>query len=149
MSKLVTMISFGLLLVSAAAAGPARSGDATFKMTSNARFNVMVKVFSPSRKWQWPSHTTHWNLSDTAQHDLKIACQDGEKVCYGGAYAADNATYWGVGFKGDKHCQDCCLTCGSNVSHSWSLFDKPGTGQPRRPPGQAIDPGSVGVPADD
>jgi hypothetical protein len=142
MRKSVTTILFGALLVFEAGAKPAQSGEATFKLTNNARFNIMVKVFSHNRDWQWPNSTTHWNLNDGAQHDFRIGCQDGEKVCWGGSYTADNATYWGVGFKGDKGCQDCCLTCGSNPWHSWTLNDGPG--QPAG--GQAIDPGSVGVP---
>ena len=147
MAKLVTTIVLGLLLVFEATA--AQSGDATFKLTNKARFSVMVKIFARNRNWQWPSNTTHWDLKDGAEHALRVACQNGEQVCYGAAYAANNSTYWGDGFKGDKGCTDCCLTCGNNVSHAWNLINQPGTGAPLRPAGQAIDPGSVGVPADD
>ena len=148
MRRLATIICFGLLLIFEVGANPAQSGEATFKMTSTARFNVMVKVFSQSRAWQWPTSTTHWNLNDSAEHDFRIGCQDGEKVCYGGAYTADDATYWGVGFKGDRSCRDCCLTCG-NASHSWTLNEGPGSrpSRPSRPGGVPIDPGSVGIPA--
>jgi hypothetical protein len=143
MRKLATMVFLGFLLIFQVGAKPAQSGEATFKMTSTARYNVMIKVFSQTRDWQWPNRTTHWNLNDSAEHNLRIACQDGEKVCWGGAYTADNATYWGVGFKGDKSCRGCCLTCG-NASHSWTLNDGAGS---RPTGGVPIDPGSVGVPA--
>jgi hypothetical protein len=148
MAKSPLIALSALLLVCGLEASPALGGQATFNLTNNARFNVMVKVFAKDRHWTWPATTRHWDLDNSAQHSLSIACQDGEQVCFGGAYTANNATYWGVGFKGDKGCQDCCLTCG-NASHSWSLIDKPGSGKPLHPTGQAIDPGSVGIPADD
>lgn len=148
MRKFGTSIVLSSLLVLAAGAGAAHGGEATFKLTNEAPFNVMVKVFAKARNWQWPSHHTHWDLNDSARHEFRISCQDGEQVCYGGAYAANDATYWGVGFKGDKGCADCCLTCG-NASHAWNLIKRPGTGRPLRPAGQPIDPGSVNIPATD
>ena len=125
MRKLLTAISFGLVLIVAGGTGSAQCGDATFKLTNNARFSIMIKFFSQNRNWVWPSPTSHYTLSDNGEHDFPLACQDGEKICFGGSYTADDATYWGVGFKGDKGCQGCCLTCGSGVWHSWNLTDAP------------------------
>jgi hypothetical protein len=121
--KLLTAIFFGLLLIVGAGMESAQSGDATFKLTNQARFSIMMKFFSQNRNWVWPSATTHWTLNDSGEHDFPLACQDGEKICFGGSYTADDQTYWGVGFKGDKGCQDCCLTCGSNVWHAWNLTE--------------------------
>jgi hypothetical protein len=125
MWKRLAAICFGLLLILAAGTAPARSGDATFKLTNKASFSILVKVFSQSRNWQWPTTTTHWTLGDDGQHEFHVGCQDGEKICYGGAFAANDKTHWGVGFKGDKPCQGCCLTCGSHVSHAWNLTPAP------------------------
>jgi len=125
MWKRLAAICFGLLLILAAGTAPARSGDATFKLTNKANFSILVKVFSQSRNWQWPTTTTHWTLGDDGQHEFHVGCQDGEKICYGGAFAANDKTHWGVGFKGDKPCQGCCLTCGSHVSHAWNLTSAP------------------------
>ncbi len=133
----------GVLLIAFAGTKPAQSGDATFKLTNNARFSVMVKAFSQSRNWQWPSSTKHWTLDDNVQHDLRVGCQDGEKICYGGSFTADDRRHWGVGFKGDKPCQGCCLTCGSNISHSWNLIEGPAR------PASGIDPGTIQVPFDE
>jgi len=146
--KLLAAISFGLLLIVGAGTGPAQSGDATFKLTDSARFSIMIKFFSQNRNWVWPSPTSHYTLSDNGEHDFPLACQDGENICFGGSYTADDATYWGVGFKGDRSCRDCCLTCG-NASHSWTLNEGPGSrpSRPSRPGGVPIDPGSVGIPA--
>ena len=125
MRRLFTAIFFGLLLIVGAGTESAQSGDATFKLTNNARYSIMVKFFSQNRNWQWPNSTSHWTLSDNGQHSFRLGCQDGEKICYGGSYTADDRTHWGVGFQGNKGCQGCCLTCGSNVSHSWNLNEGP------------------------
>ena len=125
MRKFLTAIFFGLLLIVGPGTESAQSGDATFKMTNKARFNIMIKFFSQTRKWEWPSATSHWNLNDTAQHNFRLGCQDGEKICYGGSFTADDKTHWGVGFKGDKGCTGCCLTCGNNVWHAWNLTEAP------------------------
>jgi hypothetical protein len=122
--KFLTAITLGVMLT-LGAAGSAQSGDATFKLTDKAPFSIMIKFFSQSRNWQWPSATTHWTLSDDGEHDFLLNCQAGEKICYGGSYTADDQTHWGVGFKGDKGCQDCCLTCGNNVWHAWNLTAAP------------------------
>jgi hypothetical protein len=122
MRKFLATMLCGFFLIVAGGTGPAQCGDETFKLTNNARFTIMVKFFSQNRNWVWPGPTQHWTLSDNAQHDFKLGCQDGEKICFGGAYTADDRTYWGVGFKGDKPCQGCCLTC-SNGWHAWTLND--------------------------
>lgn len=121
MRKLFATVSLGLLLITGAGAGPARSGDVTFKLTDQSSYSIIVKFFSQTRTWSWPTATTHWTLADTGEHAFHLACQNGEKICYGGAFDANDKTYWGVGFKGDRPCTDCCLTCGSNVSHAWNL----------------------------
>jgi hypothetical protein len=123
--KLLATISLGLLLIVGAGTGTARSGDTTFKLTDQAGYQIIVKFYSKTRNWVWPSATTHWTLGDTAQHSFSLACNNGEKICYGGAFAANDATYWGVGFQGNKSCKDCCLICGNNVSHSWNLTPAP------------------------
>jgi hypothetical protein len=125
MLKLLATISLGLLLIVGAGTGSAQSGEATFKLTDKAGFTIIVKFFSQNRNWQWPSATSHWTLGDTGQHEFHLSCQNGEKICYGGSFTADDKTHWGVGFKGDKPCQGCCLTCGDNVSHSWNLTAAP------------------------
>lgn len=123
MWKHLAAICFSLFVMVGAGSEAAYSGDATFTMTNKTPNIIQIKVFSQSRNWQWPSATSHWNLDDDAKHNLRISCQDGEKVCYGASYSANSRKYWGVGLKGDKGCAGCCLTCGSNVHHSWNLND--------------------------
>jgi hypothetical protein len=120
MRKILTILTFGLLIV--ALARPALADDETFKLTNHGNFSIMVKFFSQTRHWIWPGATQHWTLSDDGQHAFKLSCQHGEKICYGGSYTADDKTHWGVGYKGDKPCSDCCLTCDGG-QHAWNLND--------------------------
>jgi hypothetical protein len=125
MWKLLAVFAFGLLVIAGASTQSAQSGGATFKLTDKAAYSIMVKFFSQNRNWVWPSATSHWTLSDNGQHSFRLACNDGEKICFGGSYTSDDRTYWGVGFQGNKGCQGCCLTCGNNVWHAWNLTAAP------------------------
>jgi hypothetical protein len=127
--KFVTAFLFGLFVIVAAGAKPAQAqnGVATFTFTNNASNSILIKMHSQSRSWTWPSPTSHYTLDDTAPHSIRIACNVGEKVCYGGSYTEnDTPKSWGVGFRGNKACTGCCLTCGApgqNVNHHWRLTD--------------------------
>jgi hypothetical protein len=158
MYKFAATTIFGLLgiagasivLIAGAGTGSAEGGSATFKLTNKAENAIMVKFFSRTRPHVWPTATTHENLNDDAQHSYRLACEPGEHICYGGSDTASNKKYWGVGFKGDKACKDCCITCGNNVSHAWSLVEKPrGSAAPAPHKGGPIDPGTVLVPAEE
>jgi hypothetical protein len=158
MYKLAATVIFGLmaiagaaiLLIAGAGTGSAQGGNATFKLTNKAETAIMIKFFSKKRAHVWPSATSHENLNDDAQHTFLLACEAGEEICYGGSNTASNKKYWGVGLKGDKACKDCCITCGTNVSHAWSLIDKPrSSGAPAPSKGGPIDPGTVLVPAEE
>jgi hypothetical protein len=122
-SAVLLIVGAGTSLIVGAGTGSAQSGRATFKLTNKADYSIMVKFFSQTRNWQWPSPTQHYNLDDSDQHEFHIGCQSGEKICYGGSYAANDKTHWGVGYKGDKACQGCCITCGG--THSWNLTSAP------------------------
>ena len=140
----------GILLVAAAGSGSAQGGTATFKLTNKAENAIMVKFFSRTRAHVWPSATTHEKLDDDAQHSYALTCEVGEEICYGASDSEFNKRYWGIGFKGDKHCQDCCIKCGNNTWHAWSLVDKPrGAAAPAPHKGGPIDPGTVLVPAEE
>ena len=121
--KFVPAIFFGLVLILGAGMNSAQAGDVTFKLTNKARYSIIIKFFSQDRDWVWPGPTKHWTLDDNGEHDFRLSCVDGEKVCYGGAYDENDKTYWGLGFKGNKGCKGCCLTCGSGVWNSWDLLD--------------------------
>src|SRR5262249_14887798 len=118
------LLFFSILLVIGLGTDSAPAGDATFKMTNKAPYTIILKFFSQDRSWTWPGPNRHYLLDDDAEHDMRLACQNGEKICFGGAYNQnDKPRYWGVGFLGNKGCDHCCLRCGDNVSHAWSLSE--------------------------
>ena len=53
MRKLLTAIFFGLLLIVGVGTESAQSGDATFSLTNNGRFSIIVKFFSQNRNHLW------------------------------------------------------------------------------------------------
>jgi hypothetical protein len=123
-SQLGAAIFFGLLLIVGAETEPAHSGDVTFKLTSKAPNSVNVMFFGKGH--HWPGGGKHYLLNDSRQHTFHLGCQDGEQICWGASYAEnDGESHWGVGYLGKQHCDDCCLTCGSNPTLSQNLTDRP------------------------
>jgi hypothetical protein len=111
-----------------AAVGPqsahAQDGVATFGFVNSTRYKVYVKMFSKSRTWVWPSSTTSWPLDDSEEHNFRLTCEVGEKICFG-AFWADGRS-WGVGRYGRDGCTQCCLTCNTpdqDPSHTWDLIE--------------------------
>jgi hypothetical protein len=122
--RISTTIFLGLLFLGGLDIESAKAGEATLTMTNNAPFTIMIKFFSRSRNAIWPGPTQHYTLDDDAPHDFPLACVNGERICYGGSYNAnDTPRFWGVGFRGDKGCNRCCIICGDNVSHAWRLTE--------------------------
>jgi hypothetical protein len=103
----------------------AQDGLATFNITNTARYTIFLKFYSQNRPWAWPGPSDHWILDDSQEHSFRLACNIGEKICYGGGYSQDgNGSYWGVGFLGNHGCTSCCLVCGANnPTGGWSLND--------------------------
>ena len=128
MRKFWLSISLGLSLIVGAAAASAQvpsaqKGNVTFYLTNQTPYGIMIKFFSQTRNWVWPDGTRHWTLDDDQQHAFPFLCEVGERICYGGAYTPDKGGgRWGVGFSGTSNCDGCCLICGNNISHHWSLI---------------------------
>jgi hypothetical protein len=140
------------LLVAGAGDGSAEAGKATFKLTNKAPNAVMVKFFSKTRPVVWPDANHHELLNDDAQHSFALSCQVGEEICYGASDSASNKRYWGVGLNNDKACKDCCLQCGHNVAHGWSLIlgsRTAGAPPPPTPKGGSFGDDTVLVPAEE
>jgi len=129
--KFAAAILIGLLFAAGAGAGTRSAlaqGVVTFNVTNHAPYIIMLKMFSQTRRgWVWPSPTTHFILSDSTERAARLACEVGEKICFGASYSPDDTPrHWGVGIKGDKVCTDCCLICGpldQDVSASFSLVE--------------------------
>jgi hypothetical protein len=127
--KLATTILLALLVVAGAGSEPvqAQQGVVTFRFTNNAAYTIYVKMFSHTRSWVWPSPTTHFILDDRTERSARLTCRVGEKICFGGSYTAnDTPIYWGVGYRGTRGCEGCCLRCGTfeaDVWHAWDLVE--------------------------
>jgi hypothetical protein len=114
MSRLVRNCMFALLLVLpalAAAAGPASAGSITFWMASDYPDPVRVE-FSASKQRYWPGNGLSYEIDDWENHKYTLNCSTGEKVCYG-AWVSNGTTRWGLGYRRDRTCDDCCYTCGN------------------------------------
>jgi hypothetical protein len=107
------MLFFGLLFslftTSGAEAAP---GTATFQIQSDTKYIVRVALFSAKRNKSWPSSGEYWEIVDSKPKTYKVACEVGEKICYGAWYQHLSAE-WGVGHKNRYECKDCCITCGT------------------------------------
>jgi len=76
---------------------------------------VDVVFYSKSRPAQWPPVGRVYSLSDSQFHDHDLACNVGEKICYGAWVRGTASSWWGVGRGGTQACQNCCRTCGSGT----------------------------------
>ncbi len=116
---------FALTLGFNSGSAQAQNGLATFNFTNNARYTVFLKFYSENRSYVWPGPSDHYTLSDNGEHPFTLACNIGEKICYGAGYSQDGTgNYWGVGFLGNQGCTACCLTCaGNNPTAGWTLTE--------------------------
>lgn len=93
-----------------------RSDELTFNITSNDPYAVQVSFYSQTRPGaEWPGGGNAHNITDSVQHSWTIACQPGEKICYGAWRRGRPSIYWGSGVDDSKGCSNCCATCGSGT----------------------------------
>jgi hypothetical protein len=120
--KLITSLLFGLVLVATAGTQQVQAQVVTYCFTNNAAYIIYMRMFSSNRSWQWPAGGGSWVLDDRQQHCLRLACNVGEQICFGGS---DNAgRNWGVGMNNNVSCTACCGTCGTNAdnwTYRWEL----------------------------
>src|SRR5262249_10933260 len=123
--RIIIAIFLGFLVAIAADAKSAQAQDGviTFTFTNDSSHIIFMKMFSQNRRWIWPDGSSHYVLDDNQPKSARLACNVGEKICFGGAWTAnDRPVYWGVGYRGNKECQGCCLICGTeedNGQHAW------------------------------
>jgi hypothetical protein len=111
----VILFLFALTLGFNSGGAQAQNGRATFNFVNNASYTIFLKFYSQNRPYVWPGPSDHYILADNGEHSFTLACNIGEKICYGGGYSQDgNGSYWGLGFLGNQGCTACCLTCAAN-----------------------------------
>lgn len=118
MRKLIISILFGLLLLTSAGSQQSHAA-VTLCFTNNASNIIYVRAFSANRNAVWPAGA-HWVLDDRVERCATLACNSGEKICYGGTNNARK--YWGVGYNGNYGCPSCCGFC-NNATFRWNLTD--------------------------
>jgi hypothetical protein len=97
-------------------------GEMTFQIRSNYPYKVQIAFYSQDRKGhQWPGPGRAYNLDDSQVHSFRIACQNGEKICYGGWVTGNAQTYWGVGNNSTQRCSNCCYTCNGGATQLINL----------------------------
>jgi hypothetical protein len=76
---------------------------------------VQVEFFSQRRAISWPGAGEAYVLNPNEEGHFKLACEPGEKICYG-AWSVPSSVFWGAGRRGEDACSDCCTVCGRNFS---------------------------------
>jgi hypothetical protein len=77
--------------------------------------DVEWRVWSLERDWVWPSiDEVFVSYGFGVASTEPIQCLDGELVCFG-ARSMDGELVWGVGLDGTAECDDCCVSCASDV----------------------------------
>lgn len=104
-----------MLALLCAGALPAMAGSMTWNIRAFDKHAVDVKFFSQNRKSEWPGNNQVWTIKDFKVHTMKLACVDGEKICYGAWVRNHDQKAWGVGHFNRNKCSNCCFTCGSNT----------------------------------
>lgn len=100
-----------LLFAISAAPKDAAAEDETFRVKSMSESKVQIQFFSQDRRHRWPSVDRAYDLNDYGEHEFKLGCINGEKICYGAWVTGNSRRYWGVGSDGKAACQGCCYTC--------------------------------------
>jgi hypothetical protein len=84
------------------------------------KFAVELSFFSDTyRNRAWPGGSQIYLLDDSRVHTYRLNCRKGEKICFG-AWRRGNpdSWWWGSGYAGRQHCNDCCTMCGGHFSRT-------------------------------
>ncbi|MCF3640762.1 hypothetical protein LXM94_12370 [Rhizobium sp. TRM95111] len=111
-----------LAAVAGTAAG-AQASDVTFVMRNNHPNAVEVELYSQDRDHVWPGNGEIYYLDDGEAKEMSLACEEGEKICYGAWVSGDKGTYWGTGPNNADACDDCCYTCTGGNTETIDLVE--------------------------
>lgn len=102
-----------LLPAFAVSALPAQADRLTFWVKSNHHYSVSIE-FSSSKTRYWPGNGKSWSIDDYEAHKYVLTCRTGESICYG-AWEPNGTTRWGLGYRRDRTCSNCCYTCNGDT----------------------------------
>lgn len=120
------MIRLILALVFTVVSSPFISTQASadvleWRMSSDYQYIVYVRFFSQRYNRAWPGGNQSYVLDDSDTHLMRLECETGEKICFGG-FTKSERTTWGVGPYGKGGCDSCCRTCGDWYDAVDSLY---------------------------
>ena len=105
-----------ILGVALGSSAQTQQNSITFRIKSDYQYKVQIAFFSQDRNHVWPGRGNAYNLDDSKVHEVKLACQPGESICYGGWVTGNAKLYWGRGSDGKLKCESCCYTCSNNMT---------------------------------
>ncbi|EHS53869.1 hypothetical protein PDO_3959 [Rhizobium sp. PDO1-076] len=112
-----------VLALVALVAAPALAADVTFVMQNDHPNAVEVELYSQDRDHVWPGDGEVYYLDDGEAKSISLACEEGEKICYGAWISGDRASYWGTGPDNGETCTDCCYTCSGGETQQINLVE--------------------------
>jgi hypothetical protein len=87
----------------------------TFRLTDDCDdgSDVLWKLFSDAREWNWPTGEEVYRSPGLGYDDLRaITCEPDEWICFGAETETGGLVY-GVGLDFSADCDDCCYPCES------------------------------------
>lgn len=109
------VLVLGALWMGLSLGGTATAGSILWQIQSFYRHKVDLAFYSQNRRHEWPGGGNVYILNDYSVRKIRIACVNGERVCYGAWVRGNTRSYWGSGYKSAHRCQTCCYTCQNNV----------------------------------
>ena len=88
----------------------------TFEVQNNDGYDLHIEFASQTRKGRyWPGGDKVWRLPAHETRSFTLACNPGEKICYGAWRIVEQSRHWGGGYDVAEACSSCCFTCGSGT----------------------------------
>jgi len=107
---LTVALAAGLSFLSVSA--PSYADTLHWQIRSDYPYIVSLEFYSQNYDRAWPGNGNVYVLDDSAVHSYALACDYGEKICFGAWVRGDSSKYWGTGRDGLQGCSDCCYVCG-------------------------------------
>jgi hypothetical protein len=111
MKLLTAAAAIAVCALQIVAAQTADAQSLTWRFRNDHRNVVNYELYANARRHVWPGGGQVYTLTDSGAHQTKIACNVGEKVCYGAWVKNSRRKEWGAGYGGKGGCKQCCYTC--------------------------------------
>lgn len=105
------VITLAVVFLMAGETARADDSDLTFYVQSYHPNVVDVEFYSQRYDRAWPGGGQVYSLKDSEVHEFTLACESGEKICYGAWVRGTESKEWGVGLDDQYNCDRCCYRC--------------------------------------